>query len=85
MRSRIDAGEVPQYLLLAIAATASRYSVLEYFKGCQMDAGEAMSRASWAILLSQVFATDAEPEIAAVQAIAMLAVIDFTGAFFLLL
>lgn len=79
MRLRIGAGEVPQYLLLAIAATASRYSSHAYFKGCQMEAGEAMSKASWSIIINQVFAVDTAPEIAAVQAIAMLAVIDFTG------
>lgn len=79
MRRRIAAGDVPEYLLLSIAATAARFSSHEYFEGRQLDAADAMARAAWAVILHQVFATDSTPEVATAQAIGMLAVIDFTG------
>lgn len=79
LRRRLAANELPQYLLLAFAATASRYSTHEYFGDRQLQAVEAFSRAAWVIIIDQVFATDRGVEVAAAQACGMLAVVDFTG------
>lgn len=79
-RRRLIAGDLPQYLLLAFAATAARYSSHDYFRGIQLEAVEGLSRAAWAIILDQVFATEHSPEnVATAQATGLLAIIDFTG------
>lgn len=78
-RRRVVAEDVPPYLLLAMSATAARYSNHIHFQGAQMEAVSDLSRAAWHIILDRVFATNQESEIAAAQATALLAVIDFTG------
>ncbi len=79
-RRRLLAGELPQYLLLAFAATAARYSSHDYFRDKQLDAVEGFSRAAWIIILDQVFATEDNPDsVTAAQATSLLAIIDFTG------
>lgn len=79
LRRRLAAGQLPHYLLLALAATAVRYSTNDYFKDRQLEAAEALSRAAWIIILDQVFATDHSPNVAAAQGTSLLAIIDFTG------
>jgi hypothetical protein len=79
-RRRLIAGDLSQYLLLAFAATAARYSSHDYFRGTQLEAVEGLSRVAWVIILDQVFATEHNPDsVAAAQATSLLAIIDFTG------
>ncbi|KAK4963680.1 hypothetical protein LTR10_001311 [Elasticomyces elasticus] len=79
LRQRIITDEVPQYLLLAIAATSVRYSMHDFFKQHQNAAAKAYARASWLILLERFFATDQSPDVTMAQATAILAVIDYTA------
>jgi len=79
MRKRLLDGEVPRYLVLAFAATATRYSMHPFFEENQSIAVEAYAKASWAILLERVFAGDDVIDITVAQATALLATIEYTG------
>lgn len=79
LRRNFLADAVPQYLQLAIAATAVRYSRHEYYKDNQDAAIRAYARASWLILLERFFASDHHPDVAMAQATALLAVTEFVG------
>ena len=79
MRKRLLDGEVPQYLVLAFAATATRYSMHPFFEDKQTIAVEAYAKASWAILLERVFAGDDCIDITVAQATVLLAIIEYTG------
>jgi len=79
MRKRLLDGEVPRYLVLAFAATATRYSMHPFFEDKQIAAVEAYAKASWAILLERVFAGDDCIDITVAQATVLLAIIEYTG------
>lgn len=79
MRKRLLDGEVPRYLVLAFAATATRYSRHPFFEDKQIIAVEAYAKASWAILLERVFAGDDCIDITVAQATVLLAIIEYTG------
>ena len=79
MRKRLLDGEVPRYLVLAFAATATRYSMHPFFEDKQILAVEAYAKASWAILLERVFAGDDCIDITVAQATVLLAIIEYTG------
>jgi hypothetical protein len=79
MRKRLLDGEVPRYLVLAFAATATRYSMHPFFEDKQILAVEAYAKASWAILLERVFAGDDCIDITVAQATVLLAIIEYTA------
>lgn len=79
LRRQLLDDEVPQYLQLAIASTAVRYSKHEYFKDSQATALRSYARSSWLILLERFFTSDNHPDVAMAQATALLAVTDFVG------
>jgi hypothetical protein len=79
LRRQLLANEVPQYLRLAIASTAVRYTKHEYYKNDQATAVRAYARSSWLILLERFFASDSNPDMVMAQATALLAVTDFVG------
>ena len=79
MRKRLLDGDVPRYLVLAFAATATRYSMHPFFEDKQIFAVEAYAKASWAILLERVFAGDDCIDITVAQATVLLAIIEYTG------
>jgi hypothetical protein len=79
MRKRLLDGEAPRYLVLAFAATATRYSMHPFFEDKQILAVEAYAKASWAILLERVFAGDDCIDITVAQATVLLAIIEYTG------
>lgn len=70
---------LPQYLQLAIASTAVRYSKHGYYKDNQATAIRAYAHPSWLILLERLFTSDDHPNVATAQATALLAVTDFVG------
>lgn len=84
MRKRLLDGEVLRYLVLAFAATATRYSMHPFFEDKQILAVEAYAKASWAILLERVFAGDDCIDITVAQATVLLAIIEYTGEILLL-
>lgn len=79
LRRQLLVDEVPEYLQLAIASTAVRYSKHEYFKDSQAKALRAYARSSWLILLERFFTSDNHPNVTMAQATALLAVTDFVG------
>ncbi|KAK3116599.1 hypothetical protein LTR53_002897, partial [Teratosphaeriaceae sp. CCFEE 6253] len=78
LRRRLLNDEVPQYLLLALAASSARYSKHDWYKHNPMAAVEAYARAAWAILLERFFASNHCSDVSMAQATALLAIIDFT-------
>ena len=78
-RQRLEGGSLPPYLLLALVATAARYSSDQFYEGRQFDAIETYSRIAWADVLKQALSSDIGMNIHSVQAMHMLAVIDFIG------
>jgi len=78
-RQRLADECLPEYLLMAFAATAARYSTHTYFENRQSEAIETYSKAAWHIILSQVFSSEEGLDLHVVQATNLLAVIDFTG------
>ena len=78
-RQRLVNESLPEYLLMAFAATAARYSTHTYFENRQSEAIVTYSKAAWHIILEQVFSSEEGLDLHIVQATNLLAVIDFTG------
>jgi hypothetical protein len=78
-RQHLANGSMPDYLVMAFAATAARYSAHPYFEGRQTEAIQTYSKTAWHIILQQVFSSEQGLDLPAVQATNLLAVIDFTG------
>ncbi|KIW35539.1 uncharacterized protein PV07_02229 [Cladophialophora immunda] len=77
---RLDNGELPQYLLMAMIAIAARFSTDPFFESKTLEATEAYGRTAWNEIFDKAFADDHHLlEIHAVQATNMLAVVDFTA------
>jgi hypothetical protein len=80
-RRCFEEGLLPTYLLYAFAATASRFSEHDFYKGRQAEAIATYSNASWVEVFEHSFSYDDSLEFHMVQATNMLAAIDFTGEF----
>ncbi|KAK4555530.1 hypothetical protein LTR86_007283 [Recurvomyces mirabilis] len=79
MRRSLLEQEVPQYLMLAMAASAVRYSMHDWYKHDKNTAVEGYAHAAWRILLERFFASDSCLDVAMAQATALLAVVDYTS------
>lgn len=80
-RERLQAGILPDFLLLAFVATAARYSKIPFLEDCREQAIENYARTAWDIILRQAFSSEQGLNLYVVQATNLLAVIDFTGNF----
>jgi hypothetical protein len=78
-RLRIADGSLPDYLLFAFLATALRYTTDSYYHGTQAQAAEEYAKQSWHCIVSQWCAIETAPGICIVQAITLIAELDFTG------
>lgn len=78
-RRRLLANSLPNWLLLAFVATASRFSEDPFFQGRQEEAVEIYADTAWSEIHEKVFSQDDFINVHTVQAINMLAVTDFTG------
>ena len=78
-RQSIDDDTVPRCLLFAVLAIAVRYSTHPAFVGRTYEASKAYSKRSWLYALEDHLATDDNSDLTFVQAVAILAIIDFTG------
>ncbi len=73
-RSRLAAGLLPDYLLLAVVASADRFSE----DGTRGQIGHSCAQRSWD-LVSKQLDSDTQPDLTTVQATTLLAIFDFVG------
>lgn len=78
-RQRFENDEIPEYLLNAFVATASRFSDLPIYEGKQAEAMSSYGNASWSYIIKQSFSEESRLDCYMVQATNMLAAIDFNG------
>jgi len=76
---KLEQESIPSYLLLAIAATAVRFSHDALLQGHQREAMDSYARRAWEDIVNQSFLDDHNLTIHTVQAANMLGVIDFVG------
>ena len=78
-REKLEKGELPDYLLMAVVALAGRFSWDPFFDDEQLIATEIYSRTAWNEVFDISFSEAGALDLAIVQATNMLAVVDFTG------
>ena len=78
-RLKLDSNALPRCLILAILASAIRFSKHAYYDGKKKEATEAYSRESWLTVLSDHLTVEENMNLSVVQAMTMLSVADYTG------
>lgn len=76
---KLDNGEIPEYLLMAMTALAARFSTDPFFEGRHAEIVEGYARTAWNEIFEKSFTEDYVLDIHAVQATHLLAVVDFTS------
>ncbi|EXJ77046.1 hypothetical protein A1O3_10204 [Capronia epimyces CBS 606.96] len=76
---KLDSGEIPEYLLLAMTALAARFSTDPFFEGRPGEVVDRYTRTAWSEIFEKSFSEDYVLDIHAVQATHMLAIVDFTA------
>ncbi|KIW16505.1 hypothetical protein PV08_06560 [Exophiala spinifera] len=77
-RRKLQDGKVPSYLLKAVLAMAAHFSQDPFLDGNQQDMIDLYSRSAWDEIFEKSFSEDDTLDITVIQAINMLAVVDFT-------
>lgn len=77
-RRKFDDDCLPEYLLLALAATACRFSEHGFFRDRQHEAMSAYANAAWHQIYEDSFSHEASLDFSMVQATSLLAAIEFT-------
>lgn len=80
-RQKLALGLLPKCLIMAIIASALRFSNDTYYEDSIQEAIESYAKESWVYILKQHMTNDNSPDIHVVQAASILAIIDFTGEF----
>jgi hypothetical protein len=70
---------LPNYLLLAFAATAVRFSSEPCFVGRETEAMDCYAKTAWTEIIEQSFSDGYDLEIHTVQAASMLGILDYIG------
>jgi len=78
-RHNLNEETIPDYLLLAIVAATARLSYDEWFEGNQAEAARIIADRAWTLVLSGVLPTEETTTLAAVQAVGILALLDYRG------
>ena len=78
-RGHIVQQTIPTHLLLAVMASAVRFSCHPYFVGGTHEASVGFANRAWKSVVSDCFTTGKAAEVSIVQTIALLALFDFTG------
>ncbi len=78
-RQDYESGLLPEYLLYAFAATACRFSDEDFYGDRRHEAIEAYARASFSEIFEHSFSDAEMMEVSMVIALAMLAVVEFSG------
>ena len=82
-RHRLSNGFLPDHLLLAVLASAVRFSSHPFFNGKTHEVAVSYADKSWKSIVSSCFAREEGTDIMTVQTITLLSIFDFTGMFFL--
>ena len=78
-RYRLDTGQLPDFLVFALLATALRFYTGPYYGEQQQEALKQYANASWRFIAAHWVAAEEVPTIEVVQAITFISIIDFTG------
>lgn len=79
-RQRLESNLLPRCLVLAVLASAVKFSTHEYYAGRAREATEKYARESWMSVLTDYMAAEENMNIHVVQTVNLLAVVDYTGA-----
>lgn len=78
-RLKLDSNLLPRCLVLAVLASAVRFSTHDFFSGKTQEATEIYARDSWLTVLSDHLTVEENMSLSVVQTMNMLAVTDYTG------
>lgn len=78
-RQKLDAGDIPEFLMFSILATAVRWSDHDFFLHRHADAIQSYANIAWKQIIAKYLSSQQTLDISMVQATAMLGVIEFTG------
>ncbi|PVH69713.1 hypothetical protein DL98DRAFT_623521, partial [Cadophora sp. DSE1049] len=78
-RQQLALHSLPEYLLLAVLASAVRFSSDLYFGEAKAEALRLYASESWRQIVSVWFRLESDPDIHICQAVTMLSIIDFTA------
>jgi len=78
-RRGLSQGSLPEHLLLAVLASAVRFSRHAYFNGRWYEAAVGYANRSWKAVVSSCITVSRTADVSIVQTIALLALFDFTG------
>lgn len=78
-RLKLDSNILPRCLVLAVLASAVRFSTHEFYAGKTQEATEIYARESWLTVLSDHLTVEENMSLSVVQTMNMLAVTDYTG------
>ena len=70
---------MPNYLVLAFAATAVRFSSEPCFIGRETEARDCYAKTAWTEIIEQSFSDGYDLEIHTAQAASMLGILDYIG------
>lgn len=70
---------LPRCLVLAVVASAVRFSSHRFFAGKVREASETYARQSWLEVLTEYMVSENELSLHVVQTLNLLAVVDYTG------
>jgi Fungal specific transcription factor domain len=78
-RQRFEAADIPKHLILAIMATAIRFSNHPYFTTENQDTAIRYANRSWKSAVSDCLMTGRALDVDLVQTLGLLSLYDFTG------
>ncbi|KAH8809331.1 fungal-specific transcription factor domain-containing protein [Xylogone sp. PMI_703] len=78
-RQKLADRQLPNFLILAVLATALRFSNHEYYGGRTREAMSTYAKEAWLAVLSDHMTAGESPDLYVTQATNILSVIDFTG------
>ncbi|KAM0326528.1 hypothetical protein ACHAQA_006397 [Verticillium albo-atrum] len=76
---RLDAGELPDHLLLAVLSHALRFSGNQFFRDRTKSMAKLFANMAWKAIVYLYFQERADANLAAVQTITLLSIYDFTA------
>lgn len=78
-RRSFATGQVPNYVIFAMLASALRFSTDDYYQSRHQEAIVVYASVSWTHIVKVWFAAESEPDLQICQAVTLLSIIDFTG------
>lgn len=78
-RNRFETADIPRHLVLAIMATALRFSTHPYFAKSFQNTAVAYANQSWRAVVTDCLMTSRSLDVDLVQTLGLLSLFDFTG------